>query len=1307
VCEKEEVIKDEESEASQQRPEGNAMTTNPTNQVSLLAWIKGPLALAFTLALTILAFAAACAQAANPSPAPGWEVTSATFPTHMGQPVNEVQELTVSATAGTFTLFFEGSSTAPIGFAATDGEVAGALEALPAVGPGNVTVTGGRGDATGTKPYVIAFTGALAGRTTGQMFPNSEQLELNGGGLESGSAFTTVKTKGLLSGAIEINVYNTGAQPSTGTVTVTDVLPAGVVATEAGDVQTGIVENIGQEGLWECTGNAPGETSYAVGKGKFVKPASVVTCVNSPSLPALPIPEVYGSGNEVGSGTIAHIGIGIDTGSASVPHEEGTFMGQVTVAGGGASSPASTSTAIAIGSAPPSFGFQNLDGWFSNADGTTDTQAGSHPYGFTFSLNLNTVRVFRGGVYLGLAPAGGEGRDLAVDLPPGFIGNPTVIPQCTRQQFDFEECPPSTQVGIDQAGVLFPDQLLPVRAPFPVYNLVPPPGVPAEFAFDVYGVQTFLDANVRSGGDYGLVVHINNIGDLHLMYNNITFWGEPSDPLHNGSRFSKFGDVEKGGPACTSGCPSSAPRIPFLTLPTSCEGPQTYSASLNTWETGALGETSFLSHDSSNTPVGFTGCGHLDFKPSISTAPDTASADTPAGLTVDVRAPQEGLATTGALTTSDIKDTTVTLPAGVVINPGQAAGLQACQYSESGLGVEPTPAEPSKGEPSCPNASKVGTDEAVTPILFHPLKGNVYVLNSNPPHLKLLAALSGEGVIVKLVLEVELNEQTGQITTHVLNIPQAPVSDFTISFSGGAQAALATPTQCGSYTATSDFTPWSAPSVGDVFPSSNFAISSGPGGGACPSSTLPFGPSLTAGSTTDQAGGFTSFSLLLQRGDGQQRIEKLQFKAPQGLSGMLSRVPLCGEPQAQAGTCSAASQIGHASVAAGPGPYPLTIPQPGNPESPIYLTGPYEGAPFGLTIVTHVLAGPFNLGNVITRARVEVDRHTAQITVTTDPLPQVIDGVPTDLRLVDSVIDRPGFMFNPTNCSPSSFSGTATGTPPPGAGGAGASAPISSHFQVGSCQSLKFAPSFKVSTSGKTSRSKGASLDAKVIYPAVPLAANQAAGEANIASVKVDLPKQLPSRLTTLQKACTAAQFEANPAGCPSASVIGHATAITQVLPVPLTGPAIFVSHGGEAFPSLIIVLQGYGVRVDLIASTFISHAGITSSTFKTLPDVPFKSFDLNLPEGKYSALAANGNLCTSKLKMPTAFTGQNGAKINQSTPIIATGCAKTKAMTRTQKLTAALRACHKKAKGKQAACVKTARKRYGPLKKKRSKSSG
>jgi hypothetical protein len=370
---------------------------------------------------------------------------------------------------------------------------------------------------------------------------------------------------------------------------------------------------------------------------------------------------------------------------------------------------------------------------------------------------------------------------------------------------------------------------------------------------------------------------------------------------------------------------------------------------------------------------------------------------------------------------------------------------------------------------------------------------------------------------------------------------------------------------------------------------------------------------------------------------------------------MISKVPLCGEPQASKGECSAASQIGHTVVEAGPGPYPLVVPQPGSPPAPIYLTGGYKGAPFGLSIAVPLVVGPFNLGTIVTRARIEVDPHTSQLTVTTDPLPSIIDGVPSDLRTINAVIDRPEFMFNPTNCSPMSFSGMARSTE-------GASAAISSHFQVGSCRSLKFKPDLEVSTSGKTSRANGASLTAKLVYPTGPLGANQASSQSNIARVKVELPKQLPSRLKTLQKACLAATFETNPANCPAASVVGHAEAITPVLPVPLTGPAYFVSHGGEAFPSLIVVLQGYGVTVDLVGSTFISKHGITSSTFKSVPDVPVNSFELTLPEGPYSALAAPGNLCTiKKLAIPTEFLAQDGATIHQNTTIKITGCPKHK----------------------------------------------
>jgi hypothetical protein len=677
----------------------------------------------------------------------------------------------------------------------------------------------------------------------------------------------------------------------------------------------------------------------------------------------------------------------------------------------------------------------------------------------------------------------------------------------------------------------------------------------------------------------------------------------------------------------------------------------------------------------------------LHFEPDFTLAPETAFADAPAGLTAEVSPQIGGLLEPEGTATAAVQNTKVVLPAGIAINPGQAAGLQACQPSQDGVGTE--------GPPSCPAASKVGTVAITTPLLSDKLEGNVYVLQSNPPHLQLLVAASADGVNLKLVGNVDLDPDTGQLTSTFSGTPQLPFTNFKLSFSGGAQAALATPTACGLYSSAADFTPWSSPFVEDVFPSSEFAIEAGPGGGSCPSSPLPFAPTLIAGSTTDQAGGFTNFSLLLQRGDGQQRIERLRFKAPPGLSGMISTVPLCQEPQASKGECSSASQIGHATVASGPGPYPLVVPEPGRPPAAIYLTGPYEGAPFGLSIVTHVLAGPFDLGTIVTRAKIVVDPHTAQITVTTDPLPQVIDGVPTDLRLVNSVIDRPGFMFNPTNCNPSSFAGTAWGTPPPGAGGPGATAPISSHFQVGSCRSLKFAPDFKVATSGKTSKANGASLDVKVVYPSPPPGENQdnqASSQANIQSVKVELPKLLPSRLTTLQKACTAAQFDANPAGCPAASIVGHAIVHTQLLPVPLEGPAYFVSNGGEAFPNLIMVLQGYGVTVDLVGDTFISKAGVTSSTFKSTPDVPFHSFELTLPQGPHSALTANGDLCAStkivtvhkrvarrvhgrtvhvvrsvkrrvreQLTMPTTIVGQNGARLEQGTKIAVSGCPKTK----------------------------------------------
>jgi uncharacterized repeat protein (TIGR01451 family) len=1009
-------------------------------------------------------------------------------------------------------------------------------------------------------------------------------------------------------GIYRVNVQNTGGAPSDGSiVSVTDLLPAGLKAVAA-EPASGVNFNTGEQ--MSCAN---------------------LTCTYT---------------GTVGIDDILELTIPVEV-QAGVP-EGSSLTNLVTVSGGGAPE-AERETPTQVSSTPAAFGIAPG----STATALSSTQAGAHP-DLTTTLAFNSVSP-------GLLA--GNPKDSAVELPAGFVGDLADAPRCPIAGFTEEgqaivtalHCSLSTVVGTVSVYLSFGSYR--THYVVPLMNLTTNPGEIARFGFTAAYVG--IEGTVSlSPGDYGVRTVFTNTPDNLVEFDGIslTVWGVPSDPSHDllrGCNQSSPGSCryeneteELSASQAPDGQSVTTPPTPYLTSPTQCTGePLEARIEVDSWEEPWRKVTV----PSNVGPL--TGCGLLELSPAIVASPDTTRADTPAGFTFAVKMSQEGLVNPAALSEADIEDTTVTLPEGVAINPGQANGLGACELSQARLEEE--------GPPTCPSDSKVGQVAIETPVLRDKLEGNVYVLQSDPPDLKLLVAPEdpADGIYVKFVGNVHLNETTGQLVTSFEKTPQLPFSNLKLSFSGGAQAALSTPTGCGTYTTTTDFTPYSSPFVADAFPSSSFAIESGSGGTACPPSPLPFAPAMDAGATTDQAGGFTDFSLLLSRADDQQRVSRLQFKTPEGLLGVIAKVPLCGEPQASEGTCPQASQIGHTVVEAGPGPYPLDVPQPGQPPAPIYLTGAYEGAPFGLSIVVPLHVGPFVLQTQIVRAKIEIDPLTSQLTVTTGPLPQMIDGVPADLRDIDAVIDRPEFMFNPTSCTPMSFSGTATGSE-------GASTTISSPFQMGSCQSLKFKPDFKVSTSGKTSRADGASLDAKIVYPTGNLGDNQASSQSNIKSVKVDLPKQLPSRLTTLQKACPAATFEANPALCPADSRVGAARAVTPVLPVPLTGPAFFVSYGGAKFPELVIALQGYGVTIYLHGETFISKAGITSSTFRQVPDVPIASFEISLPEGPFSALAANGNLCTVKggLEMPTAFTAQNGAVIHQNTRIGVTGCPRTRA---------------------------------------------
>ena len=929
-------------------------------------------------------------------------------------------------------------------------------------------------------------------------------------------------------------------------------------------------------------------------------------------------------------------------------------------ASGGGSPAESIRRPLTVSAAPTRFGVDQYELRPENADGSPDTQAGSHPFQLTTVLALNQ------GAEARYPPE--SVKDLRFNLPPGVIADATHFPECPLSKFAYSAtgCPDNTAVGVASASLALPvgggslDTVV-----VPVFLLVPSRGEPVRFAFSVVGVPVYIDTSVRTGSDYGVTVTVHNITEIAgFVSTRVTLWGVPGDPRHDSVRGWNCLLSGEGIAPCSPVGEQTPP--PLLTLSTSCTGPVHTNVEADSWqEVGVFSRLEYTFKDNLGRPVGMDGCNQLPFSPSIRVTPDGREGSTPTGLTVDEHVPQATDLNPTGLAESAVKGLSVALPAGVALNPSAADGLQAC--SEEQIGLES--AEPV----ACPEASKVAAVKITTPLLPNPLEGAAYLAeqDANPfgslVGLYVYAEDPVSGVRAKAVGEVVENPVTGQLTAHFEGdplfandpryagepeadfLPEDPFEDIELHFFGGDRAPLGMPASCGSYRTVGTFSPWSqAPPVES---DSEFDVVSGPNGTPC-SSPLPFDPSLAAGTTSIQAGGFSPLRVTMSRADGEQDLRAVQLHMPLGLSGTLSTVKLCGEEQADAGTCGPESEIGETIVSVGLGGDPYSV-RGGR----VYITGPYRGAPFGLSIVNPAKAGPFDLGKVVVRAKIEVDPVTAGLTITTDTegpykIPTIIDGIPLEIQHVSVLVNRPGFTFNPTDCEPLRLTGLLSSAE-------GATASVSDPFQATNCASLGFKPGFSVSTSAHTSRVEGASLHVNLTLPAV-------AGkgvEANVSQVKVSLPKRLPSPLTTLQKACLEQVFAKDPASCPVASQVGEASVSTPLLAGPLTGTAYFVSHGGAKFPELIIVLVGEdGVTVQVHGETFISKEGITSAKFNTVPDVPFTSFELTFPERKYPALTANGNLCKGTLSMPTEFVAQNGDKITQSTRIAVTGCPKSKA---------------------------------------------
>jgi hypothetical protein len=882
---------------------------------------------------------------------------------------------------------------------------------------------------------------------------------------------------------------------------------------------------------------------------------------------------------------------------------------------------------------------------------TSSDQAGAHA-DLTASFKFVTN---------GLEEPGASLRNVSVELPPGFVGAPAAVPTCNpsllKSTAFVSNCPLDTQVGTTAIGLtILPGVAATIQVP--VYNMTPSKKQTAVFGFYVGGVTTVYIVFSTRPHSYGITATTTNInGNVEISSDLLTVWGVPADPSHDVERGQICVTGVEGGVESEKSCEGGGQKsgqspTPFLTNPTECtQEPLKAHLHVTSWE----GYPNRVS--ASSMLDSMTGCERVSFDPTLSLRPTITQADSPTGYGVDLRVPQDndgyGLASGG------VRDASVTLPAGTALSPSAATGLVGCQPTgPEGISVDGGESEevdligdvhPTRGR--CPLASELGTVKIASPLVSEPFEGHLFLAQPQcggagqqecRPEDAMDGKLygmyleaEGDGVILKLKGSVSVDPTTGQITGTFRENPQAPFSDLHLEFFGGPRSPLVNPRVCGEAVATSQLTPFSSLTPAEPF--TGFMVTGCPG--------PVFAPSFRAGSTSNQAGDYTPLSVTFSREDLEGELGQVTVSTPVGLLGMLSHVTLCGEPQAAQGTCAAASQIGEVTASAGAGPEPYYV-----SGGKVYITGPYAGAPYGLSIVEPAVAGPYNLGNVVVRGAIHVDPRTAALTITSEPLPRVKDGILLQIKTVHVDINRPEFVFNPTNCDPMSLTGTLASTN-------GMSSVSTNHFQVTNCGVLGFKPQFKVSTPGKTSRANGAGLDVKLSYPA-----GSFGKMANIAKVKVDLPKQLPSRLTTLQKACPDSVFNQNPAACPPGSKVGEATATTPVLTNSLSGPAYFVSHGGAKFPELVIVLSGEGVTVQLDGETFISKAGITSSTFRAIPDVPIGSFELKLPQGPDSALAANGNLCQATLKMPTAFTAQNGATIHESTPVTTTGCPKEKA---------------------------------------------
>lgn len=847
-----------------------------------------------------------------------------------------------------------------------------------------------------------------------------------------------------------------------------------------------------------------------------------------------------------------------------------------------------------------------------NADGTPYTKAGGTPFQV-----VNAFKIKRDG---GGNQPEGLLRGLDVGLPVGLTGNPQALPTCSRADFNSQWmmgpwlCPTGSQVGqieLTIRNLSYDFDPRPMRVIAPVFNVATRKGEVAHFAFRVMTTAIHLSARVRPG-DFGVSTSFDNLATtLPLMDQKLTLWGDPSSAAHDPERQRACLWVEGDAQDCGSlgGTPSGTAPAAFWRMPTRCAGVQPTTFRATGWNSTAVA----TGGDSTDANVD---CDLLPFAPTLDVTPDTTQAGAPVGLKVDLGVPQSQ--DPNGLATAHLKDVDVKLPAGMAVSASGADGLGAC--TDEQFAVD------SNAQATCPLSSTLGTATLDTPVLDSQVPGTIYLGTQKPGQLlRVFLAFYDEqrDLSIKLPGRLRLNETTGQITASFLNNPELPFTNLSLRFKGGPRAALANPTACGTASTTSELTSWGGQAA---TPGDSFEVT------GCGDPNR-FEPTVDAGTLNPLAGAFSPFSVTVARTDADQELKQFGVQLPPGLLGAIGSVPL-------------GSQVGRVAVTAGAGNAPYQLP------GTVYLEGPYKGAPFSLKIVVPAKAGPLDLGEVVVRSPLQVDANRAQVSAPADPLPTILEGIPLKIRSVNLTLDRAGFMFNATSCTPQQVGVSLAST-------AGANVTRSVRYQPSGCGDLPLNPRMSLDFKGKSELAKGK-------HPGLVAQLSQTPGQAGLKQVEVKLPAAVALAADNAQALCTPAQATAR--ACPEASIVGKASVRTPALHEPLSGPVYFVegtrqSASGKTvktLPNLWLKLEGEGVPLDLWAKSQVDSSGPVqrlTTTFDGVPDAPISDFRLELAGGKHGILAATQAICTADRKTQTRFDGQNGARRNGAVTIGAGEC--------------------------------------------------